>query len=121
MAEVGMGNMHFSTDSTAWMATKGILGCSHEESPPLRDVRWGLVALAGAISWIHLDSNGLGTYIDPQAGKKWWIVLKRKGKDRVFESCSDAKAFFSGDYDVDEADVESWDFEAVVLAPGTRL
>lgn len=123
MPEEGLGRFPFSTDSAAWKATKGALGCSFEEAPPLRDIRWGLAATAGAISWIHIDSNGLGTYIDPRAGKKVWIVLKRKGDGdcRIFESCSDAKAFFSGDYDVDSPNLDDWDFEAIVLAPGTRL
>jgi hypothetical protein len=121
MPEVGMGWWPFSTDSAAWKATKGSLGCSHEEAPPLKSFRWGLAATTGALSWLHIDSNGLGTYIDPKAGKKWWIVLKRKGTGRDFGSCSDAEAFFSGKYEVDTADEEGWDFEAVVLVPGTRL
>jgi hypothetical protein len=117
-----MGRWPFSTDSAAWKATKGMLSCSTENNPPMADFRWGLAATTGALSWIHLDSNGLGTYIDLRAGKKVWIVLKRKGDNfRNFESCSDAEPFFSGVHNVDEPNVKYWDLEAVVLAPGTRL
>jgi hypothetical protein len=121
MPEEGFGRVPFSTDATAWRAAKGALGCSSEDSPPFQDIRWGLAALAGAISWIHIDSNGLGTYIDAKAGKKWWIVLKKKGEGRHFESCSEADGFFNGDYEVEVPNVDHWDFEAVVLGPGTRL
>jgi hypothetical protein len=122
MPEEGMGRWPFSTDSAAWKNTKGAKGCSHEEVPPLADFRWGLAAIAGALSWIHIDSNGVGTYIDPWTGKKVWIVLKPKGNGlRIFESCSDAEHFFSGVHNVDEPNVDHWDFEAVLLEPGTRL
>lgn len=121
MPEEGMGRLAFSTDSTAWKATKGALGCSYEEAPPMGDIRWGLAATAGALSWIHIDSNGLGTYVDVKAGKKWWIVLKRKGEGRDFKSCSDGEGFFGGDYNVDEPNLNDWEFEAIVLTPGTRL
>lgn len=121
MPEEGMGRWPFSTDFAAWLATKGSLGCSIEEVPPLNDFRWGLAATAGALSWIHVDSNGLGTYIDVKTGKKWWIVLKRKGKGYIFKSCSDAGPYFGGKHEMDVPNVEEWDFEAVVLAPGTRL
>lgn len=121
MPEEGMGRWPFSTDSAAWKAAKGGLGCSYEEAPPMGDFRWGLAATAGALSRIHLDSNGLGTYVDPKAGKKWWIVLKRRGECPIFGSCSDADGFFNGNYEVDQPNIEDWDFEAVILAPGTRL
>lgn len=123
MPEEGLGRWPFSSDSVAWKATKGALGCSLEEAPPLGDFRWGLAATTGALSWTHIDSNGLGTYIDTKAGKKWWIVLKRNGEgyDGNFRTCSDAYGFFGGNYEVDDPDEDEWDFEALILSPGTRL
>jgi hypothetical protein len=121
MPEQGMGFLKFSTDSAAWRATKGTKGCSQEETPPLASIRWGLAATAGALSWIHLDSNGFNTYVDVKAGYKWWIVLRRKGEVYYFESISEVDAFFDGNYDVDKPNDGKWDLEAVLLPPGTRL
>jgi hypothetical protein len=121
MSEQGLGFWPFSTDSAAWRATKGAKGCSQEETPPLASIRWGLAATAGALSWIHLDSNGFPTYIDIKAGFKWWIVLRRKGEAHFFESVSDVFGFFEGNYDVDKPNHDKWDLEAVLLPPGTRL
>jgi hypothetical protein len=121
MPEQGMGMLPFSTDSAAWKATKGAVGCGQEEAPPLADFRWGLAATTGALSWLHMDSNGFGTYVDTKAGRKWWIILRRKGHGHNFESYSEVKAFFSGKYQVDEPNFDEWDLEAVILSPGTRL
>lgn len=121
MPEKGMGSEPFCTDSAAWVCTKGAAGCTQSQAPPLADFRWGLAATAGALSWWHIDSEGFGTYVDTIAGLKWWIVARRKGKDHGFESFSEAKIFFNGEYEVDHPNEEIWDLEAVVLHPGTRL
>ena len=81
------------------------------------DIRWGLAATAGAISWSHVDSNGFGTYIDVKAGSKWWIVARRKGGQHSF----DVESFFNGDHEEDQVNMDRWDLEAVILTPGTRL
>jgi hypothetical protein len=121
MPEQGLGMWPFSTDSAAWRATKGEIGCAQDEVPPLADIRWGIAATTGALSWLHLDSNGFGTYIDTKAGLKWWIVLRRKGDEHRFESISEVGYFFDGEYREDEPNEEKWDLEAVLLPPRTRL
>ena len=121
MPEQGMGMFPFSTDSAAWKCTKGAAGCAQEQAPPLADLRWGLAATAGSISWWHLDSVGFGTYVDTKAGMKWWIVARRKGHGHRFESISEVDTFFGTGYDMDKPNLERWDLEAVALPPGTRL
>jgi hypothetical protein len=121
MPEEGMGLFPFSTDSTAWKCTKGAAGFEQEASPPLADFRWGLAATAGALSWWHVDSNGLGTYVDTKAGLKWWIVGRRKGHGHGFESISEVDTFCDEEYEFDEPNTEKWDVEAVILPPRTRL
>lgn len=116
-----MGLFPFSTDSTAWKCTKGAAGFEQEKAPPLGDLRWGLAATAGALSWWHIDSDGFGTYVDTRAGLKWWIVARRKGHGHMFESFSEVDTFFKGKYEIDEPNQERWDLEAVVLPPRTRL
>jgi hypothetical protein len=121
MPEQGMGNMPFSTDSAAWNGTKGGSGCSAERVPPLAELRWGLAATSGAISWWHVDSDGFGSYIDTKAGAKWWIVARRQGRGHGFESFGEVMKFFNGSYEVEEPNDEVWDLEAVILRPRTRL
>lgn len=121
MPEEGLGKLPFSTDSAAWKVTKGAVGYLQGEMPPLADFRWGLAATAGALTWLHLDSHGFGTYVDTKAGSKWWIVLRRKGDRHRVISCSEPHVFFSGKYEVEEPDTEEWELEAVVLSAGTRL
>lgn len=111
--EEKMRMLPFSTDFAAWRATKGLGG----HTVP-GDLQWGFAATSGALSWLHLDSNGFGTYIDPQTGVKWWICLRKKGHGHRFESCSEPEPFFGGKYEVN---AEQWDLEAVILTPGTRL
>lgn len=109
------------TDCAAWKATKGAKGCAQEETPPYSSIRWGLAATKGALSWLHLDSNGFNTYVDTKSGFKWWIIGRRKGEEHCFESFSEVEAFFDGNHHVERPDAEKWDFEAVLLLPGTRL
>jgi hypothetical protein len=96
MPEQGLGMLPFSTDSAAWKVTKGALGYLQGQVPPLGELRWGLAGTTGALSWLHLDSNGFGTYVDTKAGRKWWIVLRRKGDGHRVESCSEPD-FFSAE------------------------
>jgi hypothetical protein len=35
----------------------------------------GLAATRGAWHYIHIDSDGLGTFIDVKCGGKWWVVF----------------------------------------------
>lgn len=121
MPEQGLGSFKISTDSVAWEATKGAAGCVQEDNPPLADLRWGLAATTGAISWFHLDSNGFDTYIDSRAGSKLWIVGLTCGENPLFESISDFQTYFDGDYDEEDLNTSKFKLEAVLLPPGTRL
>ena len=121
MPDVGMRFWRSFTDSAAWKATKGAKACPQDESPPYSAIRWGLAATKGALSWLHLDSNGFNTYVDTKSGFKWWIVGRRKGEEHYFKSFSEAEAFFDGHYQIDSPYTEKWDFEAVLLPPGSRL
>lgn len=86
----------------------------------MEDIRWGLAATAGAFHHWHIDSDGFGTFIDPIAGSKWWIVARPIGnlkrdwftetswlKNEAFDLNKDGKGLF--------------DVEAILLQPGSRL
>jgi len=66
-------DLDFAADQAAWKSTMGTAGCDTLELPPTTHIRWGLAGLKGAISFWHLDSDGLGTFIDVRAGEKLWF------------------------------------------------
>jgi hypothetical protein len=120
MPEQGMGSFPFSTDSAAWNSIKGMNFCPADQPLPIGDIRWGLAATAGALSWWHTDSNGFATYLDSRAGKKWIIVGRRKFNDSTLESFSEVDIFLNK-FEIEQPNADRWDLEAMILAPGTRL
>jgi hypothetical protein len=82
-------------------------------------MRWGLCATCGAWHPHHIDSDGSGTYIDTQNGKKLWITSDHsvEGNDALAQ----IGIFFDPDFSVDKGTSKLWGLEAIVLVPGTRL
>ncbi len=97
---------------------------------PVSEMRWGLAATCGGRHWIHIDADGLATFIDLQCGGKWWIVLcppEHLGK----HGFASIRTFLGG-FDtngVDQArwgprqdgNQDQWRAEAIYLTEGTRL
>ena len=82
-------------------------------------MRWGLAATAGARHWIHIDSDGLGTFVDVKCGAKWWILFTPlEGQDKHAFSSIDQ---FLNDFDVVRLTDGRWEAEAVYLTEGNRL
>lgn len=124
-----------NSEVEAWRSTQGEKFCPPEVQFPVGDIRWGLAATNGARHWIHIDSDGFGTYIDVQCGGKWWITFNppaNKDKyafasiyqfldnfDTNAEKGSSWELATSGGKDTKEN--EGWIAEAVYLEPGTRL
>jgi hypothetical protein len=102
----------------AWRLSEGLPFCTKKALYPSSEMRWGLASTAGSRHWVHVDSDGLATFVDPIAGKKWWILLRPH-----MEGEPDASAhidLYLNDYDPAVV-VKTWEAEAVLLAPGTRL
>ncbi|KAK2464090.1 hypothetical protein APHAL10511_003892 [Amanita phalloides] len=89
---------------------------SNDSERPNYDIRWGLAATAGAISYWHVDANGFGTYIDVQTGKKWWVIAREKRGEQSFASKNQYSTF-----DPQEINSNLWEVHAVMLSPGDRL
>jgi hypothetical protein len=107
-----------SGDIEAWRLTEGLPFCNEKASYPTADMRWGLASTAGARHWTHVDSDGLATYVQLLTGTKLWILMKPDLDNEV-----DAAAhvdLYLNDYDPAVA-VRTWDAEAVLLTPNTRL
>lgn len=114
----------FSSETYAWRTTNGMMLCGSNSEPfPVRDLRWGLVATSGAHHWLHIDSDGFGTFLDVKVGIKLWLLGRPKlgQNDPCHKGFASTSIFLSPDFDVNIPCLELWDWEAVVLTPGTRL
>ena len=81
-------------------------------------MRWGLVVTLGAHHLWHIDCNGFATYIDTQTGMKLWFVARPKESQAMdFSSTS----LFTEGFQLNAANLDRWDIEAVLLLPGSRL
>ncbi len=88
---------------------------------PAKDVKWGLVALAGALHTMHIDAHGAGTFVEPLTGAKWWIIAVPLDPSKGFTQFSDISQFYSEYFDLDKSGEGLWRLEAVLLTPGVRL
>ena len=95
----------YSTDLLALrVAGRGIV-------PPTPDIWWGTAATGGAITWFHIDSNGLGVCFTLKCGLKILIFIKDgEGKFLVINSFED--------FELDEA--KGHQLEVFLLRPGTK-
>jgi hypothetical protein len=107
-----------SGEIEAWRLTEGLPFCNNKALYPTSDMRWGLAATAWARHWVHLDCDGLGTTVDMLCGLKLWALFKPHLHGEP-DSTSHVDLFLD---DFDPAVVvKTWDVEAVLLTPGTRL
>jgi hypothetical protein len=107
-----------SSEIEAWRLTEGLPFCTKKALYPTSEMRWGLASTAGSRHWTHLDCDGLATIVDPISGKKLWILLQP-----YLAGEPDASAnveLYLNDYDPAVV-VKTWEAEAVLLTPGTRL
>ena len=109
----------FTSDLAAWQQTTGEPGCGSKVAQPTGDMRWGLCATCRAWHGHHIDSDGSGTYIDVQNGKKLWITSDHSctGNDSLLE----IGIFFNNNFSVDEGAPKLWGLEVIVLLPRTHL
>jgi hypothetical protein len=107
----------FASDLAAFNATVDLTTCSRNILFPVASTRWGLAATSGAHHLWHIDCDGFCTYIDTQAGQKWWIVARPKNGSADFSRTT----LFTEHFDINTANLNKWDLEAVLLLPGSRM
>ncbi|KAJ3556393.1 hypothetical protein NP233_g11988 [Leucocoprinus birnbaumii] len=93
--------------------------------PPFMDVKaaypsvslaWFLVALAGAFTYWHLDSNGLLTRIRVLTGKRLWIIAEYEDL-----KLSDIDLFTQDDYSNFGMNTKILKLHPIVLTPGMEF
>lgn len=139
-----------SSDAHAMHQTMNGVGWKHGMPTPTGEIRWGLIATAGAWHPLHIDCDGLGTsvhalnkektkekdnntqdededfvkYSEYEMGLKLWIVARPKGPNGAkcdFRQFSKIGLFTDARFDLDSPCEDLFDLEAVVLAHGTEL
>jgi hypothetical protein len=65
-----------ASDQYAWAQTSGSAGFCITQ-PPSSELGWGTVGTAGATSWLHIDTEGMGTSSQLLTGAKYWAVFYR--------------------------------------------
>jgi hypothetical protein len=121
-----------SSEIEAWKVMERLPFCPIHLPFPFGQMRWGLAALDGSRHWMHVDSNGLGTFVKTQCGSKWWIVFCLPpgltkhlfGSIYQFLQSFDTNAEKGGRWDLANGDAEEhnwWTAEAVYLTAGTQL
>jgi hypothetical protein len=95
---------------------------------PLRsfndELIWGTAALRHASSWSHIDDEGFGTVTTMHAGMKYWVVARPRrdapDEERSIGHLGSIEAF-DDPWHPSEASTEKFDYEGVLLDPGTVL
>ncbi len=107
-----------SSKIEAWRLTEGLPFCKRKALYPTSEMQWGLAVTAGARHWVHIDCDGLGTFVNVLCGLKLWMLFKPHLHGEP-DSTAHVDLFLD-DFDPAVA-VKTWDVEAVLLTPGTRL
>ena len=115
------GDMELTThgsDLHAWDVTRGHHCIDHTSSYPTEHMRWALVGLQNALTFLHVDCEGLGTDITvADGGKAWGFLHERSGNP-----LSSINFFLKDSFRLNEVvPLSEYDFEVVALRPGDRL
>jgi hypothetical protein len=111
-----------ASDQYAWAQTSGSAGFCITQ-PPSSELGWGTVGTAGATSWLHIDTEGMGTSSQLLTGAKYWVVFYRDpGLPHGYEAGDMASIHFKDQCYWDEHELtNSFCAEAVTLRPGMVL
>ncbi|KAF8066069.1 hypothetical protein FPV67DRAFT_1359440, partial [Lyophyllum atratum] len=86
---------------------------------PISDIRWGLAATDGAYHDFHADTGGYCTFVQPDSGRKIWLLLSPKKGNR-FDFLARIQVFVHN-FSPDLPNPEDWEYDLVVLTPGMQL
>jgi hypothetical protein len=108
----------YGTDLHAWDVTRGHHHIDQISSYPTEHMRWALVGLQNALTFLHIDCEGLGTDVTVVDGGKAWGFLRERHNNPL----SSINFFLNDSFCLNEVFSSSdYDFEVVALRPGDRL
>jgi hypothetical protein len=105
----------YATDVRAVWRTKGFEGCI--SFIPNGDVRFGLGATEGAVSFWHFDPQGQGTYVRIAAGMKLWAVAVPKDPGQR----SSTRLWTDKKLDIRNLDLTQYRVEMMLLRAGDTM
>lgn len=108
-----------ATDRVAFMDTFDDPQCARRDPFPEPDMYWGLAATRHAFHMFHIDTDGFGTTLQPQTGEKYWVLARAKANE--IGTFSRTNLYVGSSFEIDEANLNLWDLEAVLLTPRTCL
>lgn len=132
----------FASDLTAWHYTRGAFGHTSKQEYPRGDMNWYLAGAQNALTYLHIDSDGLNTHNfvfdsskdgrgegqegqaqettnsgeGEEGGMKVWMMAEPL-PGRTFAAID---LFLDKNFSLEEA-TENFVMEAIVLSPGTRM
>ena len=108
----------YASDLHAWDVTRGHHHVDQASSYPTEHMRWALLGHEHAITFLHIDCEGLSTDLLVADGGKVWGFLR----ERLGNPLSSINFFLKDTFRLDEVlDSSDYDFEAVALRPRDRL
>ena len=108
----------YASDLHAWDVTRGHHHVDQASPYPTEHMRWALLGHEHAITFLHIDCEGLGTDLLVADGGKVWGFLR----ERLGNPLSSINFFLKDTFRLDEVmDLSDYDFEAVALRPRDRL
>lgn len=108
----------YASDLHAWDVTRGHHHINHTSSYPTEHMRWALVGHENAITFLHIDCEGLSTEIFvADGGKAWGFLCERPGN--TMESID---FFLKDSFRLDQVlDTSEYGFELIAMQPGDKL
>jgi len=84
-------------------------------------MEWSLIGSSGAVSPLHMDSEGLGTTIVVLGGSKYWILVTRFGEEEMVCSVDSLGPTWNPYFVNDGDNADRFRFEGVHLKKGDML
>jgi len=120
-----------ASHEVAWLASRGRPGFASQDSLS-KDLVWATAALKHAASWTHVDDEGFATVATVDVGSKYWIVGRPRQNEDGLGDMDTINAFGEPKKAEDTtmkpkswnpggANTDLFDYEGVLLTPGTVL
>lgn len=113
-----LGPTEYGSELHAWDVTRGHHHIDQISSYPREHMRWALAGLQNALSFLHIDADGVCSDITVTDGGKAWGFLH----ERPANPLSSIDFFLDESFHINQVLPSShYDFEVVALRPGDRL